>query len=81
MPELDIIESEGTYLMWIDCRKFIPDENKLKKFFLEDAKVGIYVGSVFGEAGKGFIRINLASPRAVIERALERIYKAYLQVK
>lgn len=77
MPKLKIIEPEGTYLIWIDCRELNLDESELKNLFIEKAKVGVYMGSVFGEEGKGFIRINIATPKENLILALEKIKKYY----
>lgn len=74
LPMLTIIEPEGTYLLWVDCRQLAADEEKLKDMFLK-AKVMVSFGSSFGAEGAGFIRLNLAAPRAVLEEALNRIYK------
>lgn len=77
MPKLKIIEPEGTYLIWIDCRELNLDESELKNLFIEKAKVGVYMGSVFGEEGKGFIRINIATPKENLILALEKIKEYY----
>lgn len=77
MPKLKIIEPEGTYLVWIDCRELNLDESELKNLFMEKAKVGVYMGSVFGEEGTGFIRINIATPKENLILALEKIKEYY----
>lgn len=74
LPMLTIIEPEGTYLLWVDCRQLTADEEKLKQMFLE-AKVMASFGSSFGAEGKGFIRLNLAAPRAVLEESLKRLQR------
>lgn len=48
---------------------------------IEDAKVGIEDGYIFGEAGKGFVRMNIATQRSVINNALNRIKIAYLSLQ
>ena len=49
---------------------------ELKQFFIHKAKVGMNPGSVFGEGGSGFMRMNIGVSRLVVEEALERIGKA-----
>jgi cystathionine beta-lyase len=73
LPKLKIVQSEGTYLMWIDCREVTSDETDLRKWFFENARVAVSLGSSFGCDGKGFIRINVATPQANLEEALTRI--------
>ncbi len=76
IPAIDVIELQGTYLAWLDCRKLGLDDQGLRRFFREKAKVGFDDGYVFGEAGSGFQRMNIACPRALLEEALSRIEKA-----
>lgn len=52
-------------------------EEDLEKWFLEEARVSVYMGTVFQEEGRGFIRVNIASPRKLLEQAYERMRKAY----
>jgi len=75
-PAIVPARMEGTYLMWLDCRKLGMDQPALEKFFVEKAGVGLSSGTQFGEAGVGFMRINLAAPRARVEEGLRRIAEA-----
>ncbi len=76
IPAIEVIELQGTYLAWLDCRKLGLDDQELRRFFREKAKVGFDDGYVFGEAGSGFQRMNIACPRTLLEEALSRIEKA-----
>lgn len=67
------VDTEGTYLVWLDFRKTGVDEEELDRKLLYDAKLWLDSGKIFGSAGKGFQRINAACPRAVLEEALCRI--------
>ena len=71
-----VIRSQGTYLLWLDCREMALDDDELKSFFINKAKVGMNTGISFGEGGSGFMRMNIAAPRVVIMQALENIKKA-----
>ncbi len=76
LPAIKVIPSQGTYLLWLDCRGLRMSDAQLKEFFVRDAKVGMNPGTVFGGNGSGFMRLNIASPRSVIAEALGRIKKA-----
>ena len=64
---------EGTYLAWIDCRGLHMSDDELYEFFLNKCGLMFNKGSFFGEAGKGFVRVNVACPRSYVEEAVKRI--------
>jgi cystathionine beta-lyase len=76
IPRIDVIKPEGTYLVWLDCRRLSMDNLALRSFFREKAKVGLDDGFIFGPVGAGFERMNIACPRATLEEALKRIERA-----
>ena len=76
MPEVTMSDTQGTYLIWLDFRAYCNDEKKLEKLMHESAKVALDEGYIFGDEGKGFERINMASPRSMIVECMERIHKA-----
>ena len=76
IPRVKVIEPQGTYLLWLDCRALGLDDMALRKFMREQARVGLNDGFVFGEGGSGFQRMNIACPRSLLREALERIAKA-----
>ena len=61
MPELEVIPSEGTYMAWVQTEKLQISPEELEKFFIEDAKVSVYMGSRYGKHTDSFIRINIAT--------------------
>jgi cystathionine beta-lyase len=74
LPKIRLVEPEGTYLLWLDCRELEMSDPELKEFFVRQARVGMNPGTVFGEeAGSGFMRLNIGSPRRIIAEALNRI--------
>lgn len=77
MPAFEILERQGTYLLWIEYAKLGVSEEELERWFLEKANVSVYMGSVFGNAGRGYFRLNIASPRKVLEEAYERMRTVY----
>ncbi len=76
IPQLTVVRPEGTYLVWLDCRALRLDERQLKRLMLEEARVYLDEGSIFGPEGDGFERINIACPRAILVEALDRIRQA-----
>jgi len=75
LPEAVISPLEGTYLLWIDLRALLP-ETAPTDFMVKSCGVAVDYGSWFGESGKGFIRLNLATPRHRVEEVTERILAA-----
>ena len=76
IPGVEILPSEGTYLLWMDCRGLGLEGKALDKFTLGKAKLWLDDGPMFGPGGEGFQRINIACPRATLEEALGRLEKA-----
>jgi cystathionine beta-lyase len=76
MPRVKVTPLEGTYLVWLDFRGYGLSDRELKALLLEKAKVWLDAGPVFGPGGEGFQRINIACPRAILAKALERIATA-----
>ena len=76
IPEIKVIRPEATYLAWLDCRNVPVPEGKLKEFFTFKAGVALNDGIIFGKEGNGFMRINFACPRALLQEGLEKIENA-----
>jgi cysteine-S-conjugate beta-lyase len=72
LPQLATTAPEATYLGWIDCRE-AGIEGSPFKFFLEQAKVALSDGAMFGPGGAGFVRLNFATPRSLLQEGLERM--------
>ena len=77
IPNVTVSKTEGTYFLWIDFRKTGLTYKEINKKLLEEAKVAGDLGGWFGKEGNGFIRLNLACPRAIVEEAVKRIEKAF----
>lgn len=80
MPELEVIPSEGTYMAWVQTEKLQISPEELEKFFIEDAKVSVYMGSRYGKHTDSFIRINIATSRSYLQEGLERIRAQYYKI-
>ncbi len=76
LPVVRVIRSQGTYLLWLDCNGcgFSPDE--LAERMLHKGRLVLDEGTIFGEGGEGFLRINLACPRSVVAEFLRRLQHA-----
>ncbi len=75
---IKLIPLEGTYLAWLDCRDIGLQDKELEAFFLEEAGLWLNNGAMFGLGGSGFMRINIAAPRATIKTATDKLKKALL---
>lgn len=76
IPQIEAIIPEASFLVWLDCRKLNLSQPDLVSLFVNDAKLALNDGAMFGQGGKGFMRINIASPRAILEKALINLSKA-----
>jgi cystathionine beta-lyase len=76
IPTIKVIKPEGTYLVWLDCRSLGLEGKELKHLLRKKAKVALDDGSIFGPGGEGFVRINIACSRSVLEEGLHRIEQA-----
>jgi cysteine-S-conjugate beta-lyase len=75
-PGIAVDIPEGTYLAWLDCRGLGMTEEELHDFFFKKARVALNRGSQFGREGRGFMRLNFGTPRALLDQGLERITQA-----
>lgn len=76
LPAIDVISPQGTYLLWLDCRKLQLDDAALNRFFIEQAQLGLSPGAMFGHGGEGFMRMNIGTPKANVIAALTRLRDA-----
>jgi cystathionine beta-lyase len=81
MPEIKLIEPEGTYLIWLDFRNLGLKEAELEDLIVNKAKLWLDSGAIFGTVGEGFERINIATSRKVLEEALNRIRTSLITLK
>lgn len=75
LPDFPITKLEGTYLVWMDCRKFGMTSAELEKRLIEDAGLWLNAGTMYGQDGEGFMRWNIACPRARVIEGLKRFEK------
>jgi cysteine-S-conjugate beta-lyase len=72
LPEVGYTAPEGTYLAWLDCRA-LPLDGPPDEYFRERAGVAVVDGAGCGEAGRGFVRLNFATPLPVLREAIGRL--------
>ncbi|MDO4302364.1 MAG: MalY/PatB family protein [Bacillota bacterium] len=70
IPEVKMTAPEGTYLVWLDFRGLGLNSGELENLVIEKAGLWLDDGTMFGESGKGFQRINAACPRSILDQAL-----------
>ena len=75
LPDFPITKLEGTYLVWMGCRKFGMTSAELEKVLIQDAKLWLNAGTMYGKDGEGFMRWNIACPRARMIEGLKRFEK------
>ena len=75
LPEIGLRIPEATYLAWLDCRE-LGLAVEARDFFLERAKVALSPGHEFGAPGKGFVRLNFATSKTILNEILERMAAA-----
>ncbi|MDD3526895.1 MAG: cystathionine beta-lyase, partial [Bacteroidales bacterium] len=80
IPQITMIEPESTYMIWLDCRALGFSAGKLKDFFVDDARLGLNEGAMFGSGGEGFMRLNVACPRQVVQWAMEQLMVAVKEI-
>lgn len=76
LPQVHLVEPEGTYLLWLDCKAFGLTEQEREDIIVKKAKLWLDKGTMFGHSGEGFERINIACPRSVLVDAMERLHRA-----
>lgn len=76
-PKIKPIIPEASYLIFFDCREICSCQDSLNDFFVDKAHLALNDGSMFGEEGVGFMRINLACNRDFLQKALNQLKEAY----
>lgn len=76
IPQIKALRPQASFLVWLNCRALNLDHDALVRLFVDGARLALNDGEMFGQEGRGFMRMNIASPRAVLQDALERLEKA-----
>ena len=73
LPALKVTPLEGTYLVWVDCRRLGLSSDELAARLAAEGRVMVNSGTMYGLAGEGFVRINIACPRSRMMEGLRRL--------
>ncbi len=76
IPQIKVNVPDATYLMWLDCRELGMDNEGLRKFMIEEAGLGLNEGYTFGRSLTGFMRLNAACPRNILQQAMKQLKEA-----
>lgn len=76
LPMLKPMRPQASFLMWLDCRQLGLPQNELVDLFVNKARLALNDGTMFGDEGEGFMRLNVACPRSVLLKALEQLANA-----
>lgn len=80
LPEFPVVILEGTYLVWVDCSILKRRSKEIVEVLLKEEKLWVNEGSMYGEAGEGFIRLNIACPRQVLIDGLDRLKRGLKEI-
>ena len=76
IPKIKPSVPDATYLVWLDCRELGMDNEQLRSFMIEKAGLGLNEGYTFGRSLSGYMRLNAACPRSVLEQAMKQLKEA-----
>lgn len=81
IPGIKMIRPQASYLIFLDCRGLGLNQEELNRLFTESAHLALNDGALFGKEGEGFMRLNIACPRATLEQALKQLEQAVADLK
>ncbi len=76
MPQIKPLRPQASFLVWLDCRALGLNHDQLIDLFVNKARLALNDGAMFGPGGEGFMRINVGTPRAVLQQALQQLSEA-----
>lgn len=72
-PQISMIRPQASYLIFLDCRKLQLEQDELERLFTEKIGIALNTGTMFGEVGKGFMRMNIGTQREQVLKCLKKI--------
>jgi len=81
IPEIKVSPAEATYMLWMDFRRFGNSDAELKRRLIDKAGLGFVDGPTFGPGGEGFQRMNVACPRHILVKSLERLATEFKRLR
>lgn len=76
LPQIKPWRPEASFLVWLDCRALGLNHEQLIDLFVNQARLALNDGEMFGQGGQGFMRMNVAAPKSVLAQALSQLQKA-----
>lgn len=76
IPQIKAMLPQASFLVWLDCRELGLSQEDLVSLFVKDAKLALNDGVMFGDGGEGYMRLNIGTQLAVLEKALGNLKKA-----
>jgi cystathionine beta-lyase len=73
IPQIKTRKPEGTYLMWLDCSGLNMTSSQINEFMVEKVGIAVNPGRIFGDEGEMFVRLNVATQRAILAQALNNL--------
>lgn len=73
LPQFPVISLEGTYLVWIDCKCLGLKSAEISEKLLKEERLKLSPGTLYGDDGEGFIRLNIACPKSTLVKGVEKI--------
>lgn len=77
LPQVKPLRPQASFLVWLDCRAAGLKQTELVNLFVNEARLALNDGAMFGPGGEGFMRLNAGAPRTVVREALERLREAF----
>ena len=81
IPQIVAVRPEASFLVWLDCRELNLSQADLISLFVDEAQLALNEGAMFGSQGSGFMRLNVGTPRAILQKALEQLRVAVDGIK
>lgn len=76
LPQVRAVRPQASFLVWLDCRRLGLTQEELVDLFVNKARLALNDGTIFGEEGRGFMRLNVGCPRSILKSALEALQAA-----
>ena len=76
IPKIKALRPQASFLVWLDCRALNLSHRQLNELFIDKAHLALNDGAMFGEGGEGFMRINVGTPRSILQKGLEQLRQA-----
>ena len=78
LPDIKVIEGDATYLLWVDASAKVKSSEHFVSYLKKEEKLFLNAGIAYGQGGEGYVRINLATSRKILEEALTRFIRGYM---